>query len=91
MQVGRKSARGNTMKTGWHDAAFWPEQPPSFSAFAEIEEACELFAAGRFEEVREVLWPAARSGNADAEELISVMNALGLGMEKDEMCVIPQP
>ncbi len=39
--------------------------------------------AGRFEEAREALWPAARSGNADAEELIGVMYALGLGVEVD--------
>ncbi len=38
---------------------------------------------GRFEEAREALLPAARSGNADAEELIGVMYALGLGVEKD--------
>ncbi|MEM7643565.1 MAG: tetratricopeptide repeat protein [Pseudomonadota bacterium] len=41
--------------------------------------------SGRFEEAREALWPAARSGNADAEELIGVMYALGLGVEKDEV------
>jgi len=39
--------------------------------------------AGHFVEAREALWPAARSGNADAEELIGVMYALGLGVEKD--------
>ena len=52
-------------------------------AIAEIEEARDLMEAGRFEEAREALWPAARSGNADAEELIGVMYALGLGVEKD--------
>ncbi len=52
-------------------------------ARAEIEEARDLMEAGRFEEAREALWPAARSGNADAEELIGVMYALGLGVEKD--------
>jgi len=52
---------------------------------AEIEEARDLMEAGRFEEAREGLWPAARSGNADAEELIGVMYALGLGVEKDEV------
>ncbi len=31
------------------------------------------------------LWPAARSGNADAEELIGVMYAMGLGVEKDDV------
>jgi len=50
---------------------------------AEIEEARDLMEAGRFEEARAALWPAARSGNADAEELIGVMYALGLGVERD--------
>ena len=52
-------------------------------AFAEIEEARDLMEAGKFAEAREALLPAARSGNADAEELIGVMYALGLGVEKD--------
>lgn len=52
-------------------------------AFAEIEEARDLMEQGRFEEAREAFWPAARSGNADAEELIGVMYALGLGVEQD--------
>ena len=52
-------------------------------ALSEIEEARDLMEAGRFEEAREALLPAARSGNADAEELIGVMYALGLGVERD--------
>ncbi|NNE80566.1 MAG: sel1 repeat family protein [Silicimonas sp.] len=52
-------------------------------AFAEIEGARDLMEAGRFKEAREALLPFARSGNADAEELIGVMYALGLGVEKD--------
>ncbi len=52
-------------------------------AAAEIEEARDLMEAGRFAEARAALWPAARSGNADAEELIGVMYALGLGVERD--------
>ena len=52
-------------------------------ATADIEAARDLMEANRFEEAREALWPAARSGNADAEELIGVMYALGLGVEKD--------
>ena len=40
--------------------------------------------AGRFEEAMEAFLPAARSGNADAEELIGVMYALGLGVERDD-------
>ncbi|MBV2359898.1 sel1 repeat family protein [Thalassococcus sp. CAU 1522] len=50
---------------------------------ADIEEARDLMEAGRFVEARDALWPAARSGNADAEELIGVMYALGLGVEQD--------
>ena len=50
---------------------------------AEIEEGRDLMEAGRFEEALESFWPAARSGNADAEELIGVMYALGLGVEQD--------
>ncbi len=38
---------------------------------------------GRFAQAKELLWPAARSGNAEAEELIGVMYALGLGVEQD--------
>ncbi|MEL6962895.1 MAG: tetratricopeptide repeat protein [Pseudomonadota bacterium] len=52
---------------------------------ADIEEARDLMEAGQFAEAREALWPAARSGNADAEELIGVMYALGLGVEADPM------
>ena len=39
--------------------------------------------ANRFEEAMDELRPAARSGNADAEELLGVMYALGLGVERD--------
>ena len=53
------------------------------ASFAEIEEARDLMEEGRFVEARELLWPAARSGNADAEELIGVMYAMGLGVEQD--------
>ncbi|MEP5762111.1 MAG: tetratricopeptide repeat protein [Litoreibacter sp.] len=52
-------------------------------AWGDIEIGRDLMEANRFEEAREALWPAARSGNADAEELIGVMYALGLGVEKD--------
>ena len=44
-------------------------------AFAELEGARDLMEAGRFEEAREALWPAARSGYAEAEDLIGVMYA----------------
>ncbi len=54
-------------------------------AMAEIEAARDLMDAGRFEEAREALMPAAISGNADAEELIGVMYAMGLGVERDDV------
>ncbi|MCK0167981.1 sel1 repeat family protein [Jannaschia sp. S6380] len=56
----------------------------SSPAGADIEVARDLMEAGDFVAAREALWPAARSGNADAEELIGVMYALGLGVAKDE-------
>ncbi|MEM0935410.1 MAG: tetratricopeptide repeat protein [Pseudomonadota bacterium] len=54
-------------------------------ALADLEEARDLMEAGRFEAAREALWPAARSGNAEAEELIGVMYALGLGVPQDDV------
>ncbi|WP_458325765.1 tetratricopeptide repeat protein [Roseobacter sp. A03A-229] len=54
-------------------------------AFAEIEGARDMMEEGRFEEAYDALWPAARSGNADAEELIGVMYAMGLGLPRDDI------
>ncbi len=54
-------------------------------AFADIEEARDLMEEGKFEQAREALLPAARSGNADAEELIGVMYAMGLGVPRDDV------
>ncbi len=51
---------------------------------ADVEDGRDLMEAGRFEEAMEAFLPAARSGNADAEELIGVMYALGLGVERDD-------
>lgn len=56
----------------------------SSPAAADIEAARDLMDAGDFREARAALAPAARSGNADAEELIGVMYAMGLGVPKDE-------
>ncbi len=53
--------------------------------FAEIENARDLMEAGKFHEAMEELMPAARSGNADAEELIGIMYAMGLGVEQDDV------
>lgn len=52
-------------------------------ALADLEAARDLMDAQRFEDARAALAPAARSGNAEAEELIGVMYALGLGVERD--------
>jgi len=52
-------------------------------AWANVEKGRDLMEAGQFVEAREALWVAARSGNADAEELIGVMYASGLGVEQD--------
>ena len=52
-------------------------------ARAEIEHARDLMEANEFEAAYTELWPAARSGNADAEELIGVMYAMGLGVRQD--------
>ena len=48
-----------------------------------LEKARDLMEDGRFEEARAAFLPLARAGNADAEELIGVMYALGLGVERD--------
>jgi TPR repeat protein len=41
--------------------------------------------ANQFTEAMEELLPAAKSGNADAEELIGVMYAMGLGVARDDV------
>lgn len=53
-------------------------------AHADIRAARDAMEAGRFEEAYAALLPAARSGNADAEELIGVMYAMGLHVERDD-------
>ncbi|GIR61398.1 MAG: hypothetical protein CM15mP66_08460 [Pseudomonadota bacterium] len=52
---------------------------------ADLEKARDLMEANQFEQAMEELIPAARSGNAEAEELIGVMYAMGLGVERDEI------
>lgn len=54
-------------------------------AHADIREARDLMEASRFSEAYDLLLPAAQSGNADAEELIGVMYAMGLGRERDDV------
>ncbi|MEM7422660.1 MAG: tetratricopeptide repeat protein [Pseudomonadota bacterium] len=53
-------------------------------AWADIEKARDLMEESRFAEAMSKLRPAARSGNAEAEELIGVMYAMGLGVERDD-------
>ena len=54
-------------------------------ALAEIETARDLMDAKDYPAAMAELLPAARSGNAEAEELIGVMYALGLGVERDDV------
>ncbi len=53
-------------------------------AAADMERARDLMEAQKFVEAREELEIYARSGNAEAEELIGVMYALGLGVARDD-------
>ncbi|MEM0921473.1 MAG: tetratricopeptide repeat protein [Pseudomonadota bacterium] len=71
------------MKTALHGAILALFLGVSSPAFADLEPARDLMEDGRFAEAKDLLWPAARSGNAEAEELIGVMYALGLGVEQD--------
>ncbi|XWN28964.1 MAG: tetratricopeptide repeat protein [Devosia sp.] len=52
---------------------------------ADLESARDMMEAGAFEDAMAALHPLARSGNADAEELIGVMYAMGLGVERDDV------
>jgi len=52
-------------------------------AQADMEAARDLMEAGDYAEARALFEVYARSGNAEAEELIGVMYALGLGVERD--------
>lgn len=54
-------------------------------AAADMENARDLMEAGEFQAAKELFEIYARSGNADAEELIGVMYALGLGVERDDI------
>jgi len=52
--------------------------------FADIEEARDAMEANQFNEAMQLLWPAANAGNADAEELIGILYAMGLGVDRDD-------
>ena len=53
-------------------------------AQADMEEARDLMEAGEYAEAKALFEVYARSGNAEAEELIGVMYALGLGVARDD-------
>ncbi|AXI45657.1 sel1 repeat family protein [Sulfitobacter sp. SK012] len=53
-------------------------------AFGGVEEGRDFMEAGDFTAAMTEFLPAARSGNADAEELIGVMYAMGLGVPRDD-------
>jgi TPR repeat protein len=72
------------MKRAVHLAILTALAALSTPARADVEDARDLMEAGRFEEAHERLRLYARSGNADAEELIGVLYALGLGVEEDD-------
>ncbi len=55
------------------------------ASLAELETARDLMDAKNYTAAMEELLPAARSGNAEAEELIGVMYAMGLGVERDDV------
>jgi len=53
-------------------------------ALADIEEARDAMEANQFDKAMQMLCPAANAGNADAEELIGIMYAMGLGVTQDD-------
>lgn len=55
------------------------------TAAAEIETGRDFMDAGDYPAAMRELLPAARSGNAEAEELIGVMYAMGLGVARDDI------
>ncbi len=54
-------------------------------ALADLEKGRDFMETGKFGKALKELQPAARSGNADAEELIGVMYAMGLGVPRDDI------
>lgn len=53
-------------------------------AQADMEDARDLMEAGEYAQARALFEVYARSGNAEAEELIGVMYAMGLGVPRDD-------
>ena len=57
---------------------------PMQSALADVEKGRQLMEQSKFDEAMQEFLPAAQAGNADAEELIGVMYAMGLGVKRDD-------
>ncbi|MBF0280826.1 MAG: sel1 repeat family protein [SAR324 cluster bacterium] len=57
----------------------------SLTVFADIESARRLMEKNEFSKAYELLLPFAQAGNAEAEELIGVMYAMGLGVKRDDV------
>ncbi|MEO0999903.1 MAG: tetratricopeptide repeat protein [Pseudomonadota bacterium] len=53
-------------------------------ARADLDDARDLMEAGRYAEAMDELRLAARSGNAEAEERIGILYAMGLGVPRDD-------
>ena len=51
---------------------------------ADVEAAKQLMENNQFDEAMQQLLPMAHAGNADAEEFIGIMYAMGLGVERDD-------
>ncbi|HSG03241.1 MAG TPA: tetratricopeptide repeat protein [Marinobacterium sp.] len=51
----------------------------------DVEDAKNMMERGEYEQAFEVLYPMAQTGNAEAEELIGSMYALGTGVERDDI------
>lgn len=61
-------------------AAIWAQSASGEDFF----DGLTAMKASRFEEARQIFLPLAQGGNADAEELIGVMYAMGLGVDRDD-------
>ena len=75
----------NRIKQACRVAALAGSLAVSFPAMAELETARDLMDQKRYKAAMGELLLAARSGNAEAEELIGVMYASGLGVERDDV------
>lgn len=58
----------------------------STAAFAvDVEDAKNMMEEGKYTQAFDLLYPMAQTGNADAEELIGSMYALGTGVKRDDI------